>query len=442
MRIRWAAALLGAVTVAAATLSGCGSSGGGGPLPVAWGPCTDLAAYVTDLGTPSGVVDRLQCASVDVPLDYTDPDGRTVELALSRVVGTDPSAPTLFVNPGGPGVEGRSMAATVVSDLGLDGTVVGIDLRGIGSSTSVTCPEPESPDLRDDASLTTYADAIVDANRNCIDADPAFVASLTTANAARDLDRVRQVLGLDTVDFLGVSWGTVLGAELQSRFPAHLRRVVLDSMDYTGTSAAEALRVLAAADPDVPPEAVPEPADLGQVGAGGPAPDDPEIPPGEPPAPDDNDAPVDPATTAFLDRAVNGTAGVAYICNSLDPVGESAVQLAAHRALNAEIGRNPQRRIEFPADSDVPGVSLCSGWPLPTAPTAVANTGTDLLIVGHRAENVTPYGWALDAQAAIGGRLLTIEDGVHGSTVGSSCGGLVTEFLYSGELSENDCTPS
>ncbi len=441
MRLRWAAALLGAVTVAAATLSGCGRSGGGGPVPVAWEPCTDLAAYVNDLGTPSGVVDRLQCASVDVPLDYTDPDGRTVELALSRVVGTDPSAPTTFVNPGGPGVEGRSMAATVASDLGLGGTVVGIDLRGIGSSTSVTCTEPDVPDSRDDATVTAYADAIAAANRDCIDADPDFVESLTTANAARDLDRVRQALGLDTVDYLGVSWGTVLGAELQSRFPDHLHRVVLDSMDYTGTSAVEALRTLAAADPDVPPEALPEPPDVGLVGVGGPAPDDPEIPPGSPPAPDDNDAPVDPATADFLDRSVNGTAGTAYICNSLDPVGDTAAQLAANGALNAEIARNPQRRIEFPADSGVPGISLCSGWPPPAEPTAVANTGTDLLIIGHRIENVTPYEWALEAQAAIGGRLLTIEDGVHGSTVGSSCGGLVTAFLYSGELSENDCTP-
>ncbi|MDH6281490.1 alpha/beta fold hydrolase [Prescottella agglutinans] len=442
MRLRRATVLLSAAALGAVTLSGCSSSSGGGPAPVAWGPCSDLAAYVTDLGIESGVVDRLQCGSVDVPLDYNHPDGRTVELALSRVVGTDPAAPTTFVNPGGPGVEGRSMAATVASDLGLGGTVVGIDLRGIGSSTGVTCTEPDAPDSRDDASLATYADEIVDANRDCIDADPDFVESLTTANAARDLDRVRQALGLDTVDYVGVSWGTVLGAELQSRFPGHLHRVVLDSMDYTGTSTDEALRALAAADPDVPPEAVPEPADLGAVGVGGPAPDDPEVPPGTPPAPDDNDAPVDPATADFLDRAVNGAAGTAYICNSLDPVGDTGDQLAANRAINAEIARNPQRRIEFPADSDVPGISLCSGWPLPAEPTAVANTGTDLLIIGHRIENVTPYEWALDAQEAMGGQLLTIEDGVHGSTVGSSCGGLVTEFLYSGELSENDCTPS
>ncbi|MBM4569933.1 hypothetical protein GS489_05430, partial [Rhodococcus hoagii] len=122
-------------------------------------------------------------------------------------------------------------------------------------------------------------------------------------------------------------------------------------------------------------------------------------------------------------------------------VGDSTVQLAEHRAINAELNRDPQRRIEFPASSDVPGVSLCSGWPLRAVPTAVADTGSDLLIVGHRDENVTPYAWALDAHAAMGGRLLTIEDPAHGSTVGSSCRGLVTEFLDTGRLSRGTCEP-
>ncbi|WP_305094571.1 alpha/beta fold hydrolase [Prescottella sp. R16] len=438
------AALVAAVLLGAATLTGCGRSGD--DSAVVWGPCPDLAAYVTDLGVDTRVVDRLQCASVDVPLDYTDPGGRRIELAVSRVAGTDPTVsdpaePALFVNPGGPGVEGRSMAATVASDLGLRETVVGVDLRGTGYSTSLDCDEPDAPDTRDDDSLLAYADEIADANRACVDTDPAFVASITIANTARDLDAVRQRLGLGTIDYLGVSWGTVLGAELQTRFPQHLRRVVLDSMDYTGTSAADALATLAAADPDAPPELVPEPSDLGSGSGDGPAPDDPDVPPGEPPEPGDHDVPLDPDTLDFLDHAVDGTAGVAYICNSLDPVGDAVDQLAQNRAIGAELGRDPVRRIEFPADSDVAGVSLCSGWPLRGEATAVADTGTDLLIVGHRDEMVTPYPWALDAHAAMGGRLLTIEDGVHGSTVGSSCGWLVTVFLSAGDLAESDCSP-
>ncbi|PTR22969.1 TAP-like protein [Rhodococcus sp. OK519] len=442
MTVRRAMGLLGAAALGVAALSACHGSVDRDARAVVWEPCTDLAAYVADLGVDESTIGRLQCASLDVPLDYDDPDGETVELALSRVVGTDPAVPTLFVNPGGPGVEGRSMAASVAAELGLGGTVVGIDLRGTGYSTSMDCAEPTEPDVRDDGTLTEYADDIAAANRDCVDADPSFVGSLTTATAARDLDTVRQALGLDTIDYLGVSWGTVLGAELQSRFPEHLHRVVLDSMDYTGTSAVDALRALATADPDVLPELVPEPLDVGGTeGDDGITPDQPDVPPGDVPAPDDNDAPLDPDTVNFLDRSFDATGGTGYICNSLEPVGDSAVQLAEHRDLNAEVGRNPQRRIEFPASSDVPGVSLCSGWSLPAEPTAVADTGTELLIVGHRDENVTPYVWALDAHAAMGGRLLTIEDGVHGSTIASSCGGLVKEFLASGRLGQDTCDP-
>ncbi|NKU87538.1 alpha/beta fold hydrolase [Rhodococcus hoagii] len=231
MRVRRTVGWVSAAALSAAALPACGGSVAADT--VAWEPCTGLAAYVTDLGVDDSVVDRLQCASLEVPLNYADPGGRTVELALSRVQGTDPAAPALFVNPGGPGVEGRSMAATVASDLGPGGTVVGIDLRGTGYSTAVDCALPDEPDTRDDGSLAAYADAIAAANRDCVEADPEFLGSLTTANAARDVDAVRGALGLDTVDFLGVSWGTVLGAELQSTFPTHLRRVVLDSMDYT-----------------------------------------------------------------------------------------------------------------------------------------------------------------------------------------------------------------
>ncbi len=174
---------------------------------------------------------------------------------------------------------------------------------------------------------------------------------------------------------------------------------------------------------------VPEAVAVDSGGGDQITPDEPDVPPGDAPEPDDNDSPLDPATADFLEHAFDATAGTGYICNSLDPVGDSTVQLAEHRAINAELNRDPQRRIEFPASSDVPGVSLCSGWPLRAVPTAVADTGSDLLIVGHRDENVTPYAWALDAHAAMGGRLLTIEDAAHGSTVGSSCRGLVTEFL-------------
>ncbi|NKS90399.1 hypothetical protein GS831_16670 [Rhodococcus hoagii] len=438
MRVRRTVGWVSAAALSAAALPACGGSVAADT--VAWEPCTGLAAYVTDLGVDDSVVDRLQCASLEVPLNYADPGGRTVELALSRVQGTDPAAPALFVNPGGPGVEGRSMAATVASDLGRAARWWGSTCAGRATRRQSTAPYPTSR-----TPATTAASP-----RTPTPSRPPTATASRPTRVPRFTDycerRPRRRRGPGCAGpghgrLSRVSWGTVLGAELQSTFPTHLRRVVLDSMDYTGTSADAALRTLAAADPDVPPEMVPEAVAVDSGGGDQITPDEPDVPPGDAPEPDDNDSPLDPATADFLEHAFDATAGTGYICNSLDPVGDSTVQLAEHRAINAELNRDPQRRIEFPASSDVPGVSLCSGWPLRAVPTAVADTGSDLLIVGHRDENVTPYAWALDAHAAMGGRLLTIEDAAHGSTVGSSCRGLVTEFLDTGRLSRGTCEP-
>ncbi|MFF7359089.1 hypothetical protein ACFZA1_41860 [Streptomyces filipinensis] len=48
------------------------------------------------------------CATAKVPLDYTKPGGRTIELAVIKRRATDPGRRigTLFFNPGGPGGPG------------------------------------------------------------------------------------------------------------------------------------------------------------------------------------------------------------------------------------------------------------------------------------------------------------------------------------------------
>ena len=68
-----------------------------------WHPCT-----------LSGV--GMKCASLAVPLNYSDPSGRKITLALSMLPATAPPAKQqgdLLVNPGGPGGSGRYLAAVV-----------------------------------------------------------------------------------------------------------------------------------------------------------------------------------------------------------------------------------------------------------------------------------------------------------------------------------------
>ena len=97
----------GTATGSSAGSSGSGStSSGTGVGTVAWHNCTISGV----LGT------SLKCASLQVPLNYSDPGGRKITLALSEAPATAPASQQLgdlLVNPGGPGASGRSLAASV-----------------------------------------------------------------------------------------------------------------------------------------------------------------------------------------------------------------------------------------------------------------------------------------------------------------------------------------
>src|SRR5437016_3823049 len=97
-------AALCAVAVTAA-LAAC--SGGGTP-----------SAAPTAAATGGGELTGLECSSLQVPLDYANPGGRKVTLTLSMVPATAPRSQqqgVLLVNPGGPGVPGRSFAEQVAA---------------------------------------------------------------------------------------------------------------------------------------------------------------------------------------------------------------------------------------------------------------------------------------------------------------------------------------
>ncbi len=55
-----------------------------------------------------------QCAQVEVPLDYSKPNGRKISIAVSRFKHTDEKnyQGVLFVNPGGPGGSGLAYATS------------------------------------------------------------------------------------------------------------------------------------------------------------------------------------------------------------------------------------------------------------------------------------------------------------------------------------------
>jgi pimeloyl-ACP methyl ester carboxylesterase len=182
--------------------------------------------------------DGFECAAADVPRDYAWPRGATVRLALIRHRALDPEhrIGTLFVNPGGPGFSGvqfvRDTPPPAFAALSRFDWV-GFDPRGVGDSRpSVDCDEldaplqPMTPDTFDLRRLLRRAQAL---SKLCLNRDPAFLASLTTANVARDLDVLRAAVGDARLSYVGFSYGGMLGQTYASLFPGRARALVLDS---------------------------------------------------------------------------------------------------------------------------------------------------------------------------------------------------------------------
>lgn len=182
------------------------------------------------------------CGTFEAPLDYTDPDGPTIELGITRVKATGEAIGSLFVNPGGPGgsaVEYAKAADYVVSeDVRRRFDIVGLDPRGVGRSAPVECLTDEQLDALGAVDGTPDSPAeeqevarlAADVGAGCArDSDPVY-AHVGTADAARDLDLARALVGDDTLSYLGKSYGTMLGATYAELFPDRVGRMVLDGV--------------------------------------------------------------------------------------------------------------------------------------------------------------------------------------------------------------------
>lgn len=199
------------------------------PVPVVtWGPCEE-----EDLAT-------LECATVAVPMNYRNPAGEQINLAISRLAASDPSRRrgVLFTNPGGPGGTGRKFPTyyaeqpiTQVYD------IIGIDVRGLGKSTQLAaCAEVNTDDLEigsrtrpSDADMVAMAEQAKREEAACAAAGGEFRKYVTTMNVARDMDSLRAGLGEDKINYLGTSYGTWVGAVYGEMFADRLDRNVLDS---------------------------------------------------------------------------------------------------------------------------------------------------------------------------------------------------------------------
>ncbi|GGQ49859.1 alpha/beta hydrolase [Couchioplanes azureus] len=197
-----------------------------------------------------------QCATVTVPLDYDDPAGPTVEIALLRVKARKPQSRigSLFVNPGGPGGSGTAMAASssmFLSDGVLDRfDIVGFDPRGIGFSDTVACfPSTRAQSIvmakmnmlfpYGTPQESTFVKSVQAIGRGCSTTGATLAGAMSTAEVARDMDVLRRAVGDTKLTFLGFSYGTALGQYYANMFPDRVRALaldgVIDPVSWTGT---------------------------------------------------------------------------------------------------------------------------------------------------------------------------------------------------------------
>ncbi|MFE2867535.1 alpha/beta hydrolase [Embleya sp. NPDC059259] len=184
-----------------------------------------------------------RCTTFTVPLDYSRPTGKTIDIAVTRKTAAKPGQRigSLLLNPGGPGGSGVEAAWWMADDTigkpvqdAYD--LIGFDPRGVDRSAPVKCMTdaerdayvaedlPEDParaEARSKERDRTYA-------AECQSRSGELLPFVGTDNAARDMDVLRAALGDEKLNYLGFSYGTYLGATYAERFPTHTGRLVLD----------------------------------------------------------------------------------------------------------------------------------------------------------------------------------------------------------------------
>ena len=237
-------------------------------------PSSESATDATGTADSSEETDNatFSCAVITVPLDYANPKGETISIAMKKRAATGGHAQgALFINPGGPGDSGVSFAERAGNafspDLLSAYDIIGFDPRGVGSSTAITCSSDDdssSSTAEPSATGTPSAGSTPSAgtasggesyeewaestrqsfqelSKQCgSNTEPAALLDhVDTVSAARDLDILRALAGQEKLNYLGFSYGTYLASVYAETFPGNTGRMVLDGAIDPSLSLAE-----------------------------------------------------------------------------------------------------------------------------------------------------------------------------------------------------------
>ncbi|MEU7368570.1 alpha/beta fold hydrolase [Streptomyces hygroscopicus] len=433
---------------------------------------------------------RTECAMLTVPMDYANPQGRKIKIAVSRTKATDPGKRrgVLVHSPGGPGLVNvdapLSLAEKGLRSLATDHDVIGFDPRGVGYSDKIECresPYEEQPAPTEKEREKAFFDYQEKENRRCTATDSAFVRQLTTANIARDVDSIRAALGESKISFFGVSYGTAVGANYRSLFDDRVDRMWLDSVmppvmdsdamnasldelteknfagfvswlarhdtEYHFGTTAETVRktlfdlrdqldrepIVVDKETVLDREWVTDllrswPASWAQS-----ARDLATVSEGGIPQSERKSASQNQATTFGFEDPRGGFNSLQYnavMCND-GTGGRDFEKMWADKQARTRTYPATGGHLEF-------GI-YCAGWPWPAQEWKLAKGKSPLQLSGHTGEDTTPYSWAVAMRDTVGGTLLTIEDDVHGSLSSLPCAAKAVDFFRTGRTTGGTC---
>jgi pimeloyl-ACP methyl ester carboxylesterase len=192
----------------------------------------------------------VECAELQVPLDYDNPESERILIALNRIVvpADVERRGTLLYNPGGPGGSGKEVARVLASIGSFDAIapgfdIVGFDPRGVGDSSALECefiddflagdtgttPEDAMMEMVSEYGLETAIEDWAWLSEQCRDYWGELFDHMGSNDVVRDIDAIRAALGEEKLNFLGASYGTRLGALYAQTFPERVRAIVLDA---------------------------------------------------------------------------------------------------------------------------------------------------------------------------------------------------------------------
>jgi pimeloyl-ACP methyl ester carboxylesterase len=179
----------------------------------------------------SSVTAEAQCGFIEVPENPADPNGRTIPIhvAIAGATSTDTAPDPVFFFAGGPGqaaTETWPMIRGTLDRIRKKRDIVMIDQRGTGRSNKLQCMPEDAEDLNAEIDLERLAEQ----TRGCLETLDGAPRFYTTTIAMQDYERVRQAMGYEMINLVGVSYGTRAAQVYLRQYPEHVRSVTLDSV--------------------------------------------------------------------------------------------------------------------------------------------------------------------------------------------------------------------